>query len=88
MKFISVIKKFFFICVLFFLPMMLCACQKQQHIVTSTGGLGHQADNLEKMVKTGKVPSSHKSTYNVIYLGRDYENNTFGPPRLKFVFEK
>ncbi|MBQ2870462.1 hypothetical protein IJE86_02045 [bacterium] len=83
------LKKYFFFVSFLILPLFLCGCQKK-HIVTSTGEVGHRAENLQKMMHSGNlnVPPSKDTRAGVIYLGRDYENNHFGPPKLKFVFEK
>lgn len=85
----ELLKKYFFVAMVLVLPLFLCGCQKK-HIVTSTGEVGHRAENLQKMMHSGNlnVPSSKDTRAGVIYLGRDYENNHFGPPKLKFVFEK
>lgn len=85
----ELLKKYFFVAMVLVLPLFLCGCQKK-HIVTSTGEVGLRAENLQKMMDSENlnVPPSKDTRAGVIYLGRDYENNHFGPPKLKFVFEK
>ena len=69
-----------------FLP-MLCACNGTT-INTQTGNLGHRADKLQEYVGNTNVSKDIESKSNIIYLGREYENNNFGPGKIKFVFEK
>ena len=40
-----------------------------------------------KQYATGQVDTSVEMKSNVIYMGKEYENNTFGPGEVKFVFE-
>ena len=75
---------FLYILVLFCVP-MLCACEHSK-INTQTGTLGHRADKLNEYVVTQTKKIERNP--NIIYLGRDYENNNFGPGKIKFVFEK
>lgn len=68
----------------------LCGCQTVQ-IQTQSGGLGHRADALKKYVggsSYDSIDNGIEIKSNVIYMGKEYENNTFGPGRVKFVFEK
>lgn len=80
------VKRILALLIVFMISPFLYACQQEQ-IVTSTGGLGHRAEKLQKMLPNS---STKKTTHgsNIIYLGREYENNHFGPAGIKFVFEK
>lgn len=73
-------------CIIAFAP-FLSGCQSVQ-IESKAGSLGHRADALKKYVGDFSNGASVEIKSNVIYLGREYENNTFGPARIKFVFEK
>lgn len=66
---------------------MLCGCEASK-IQTQTGNLGHRADKLKEYVSSPSSNNKIEIKSNVIYLGKEYENNTFGPARIKFVFEK
>ena len=67
--------------------LLLCACQPTVTIQTQAGGIGHRADKL-KQYMGGEADSSIEIKNNVIYMGKEYENNTFGPGKVKFVFDK
>ena len=77
------VKRYFsYILLLFCIP-LLCACH-HSGFDTQTGNLGHRVDKLKETITEKKT----ETNINIIYLGRDYENNNFGPGKIKFVFEK
>lgn len=66
----------------------LCACQPAVQIKSEAGGLGHRADLLKQYTggsRSGDTSVEMKN--NVIYMGKEYENNNFGPGKVRFVFE-
>ena len=78
--------KVFYIVLLAIITPFLCSCRPAVTIQTTSGGLGHRADML-KQYASGQVDTSVEMKSNVIYMGKEYENNTFGPGKVKFVFE-
>lgn len=70
-----------------FITPFLCGCEHKK-IVTSTGGMGQRVEMLKKYTPVSTSKNSVTSGKNVIYLGREYENNHFGPTGIKFKFEK
>lgn len=81
------LKKVLVILMLSIISPLFCACGKGE-IVTSTGKLGHRADTYKKYLPAQPSAAKPGTKGNVIYLGREYENNHFGPAGIKFVFEK
>jgi len=81
------VKKSLIILTLLCVTPFFCACEKAG-IVTSTGKMGHRADNYRKYLPVSNAKSAPQTKGNVIYLGREYENNHFGPAGIKFVFER
>ena len=85
MKVLSMLKKSLSILLLAMITPLFSACQKGE-IVTSTGSLGQRAEKLKHLLPNDKPAPKERS--GVIYLGREYENNQFGPAAVKFVFER
>ncbi len=83
---VTMVKKVFLILVITALTPLFCACGQSGGFVTSTGKLGRRAEVYKQYTVPRKNPPEQKN--GVIYLGRDYENNKFGPSAVKFVFEK
>ncbi len=64
------------------------ACQPAVQIKSESGALGHRADLLKQYASgSHPVDTSVEMKNNVIYMGKEYENNTFGPGKIRFVFE-
>lgn len=80
------VKKFFVSLIILSCSPFLSACNNGS-IVTSTGSLGKRAEVINKYMHQNSPKKSNDSKSSVIYLGRDYENNQFGPSNIKFVFE-
>lgn len=79
--------KFIIFFLIIILSPVLCGCESSK-IQTQTGQLGHRADKLKKYVSPSLIEPKVEINSNIIYLGKEYENNTFGPAKIKFVFEK
>ena len=79
-------KIFHFILIMLIIP-LLCGCQQTVQIKSEAGGLGHRADQFKNYIKS-PPDNGIEIKHNVIYMGKEYENNTFGPGKIKFVFEK
>lgn len=62
---------------------VLTACNKTG-IVTSTGTLGQRTKLYQQYLPNTPQKNAGSS---VIYLGRDHEHSSFGPPPIRFVFE-
>lgn len=83
---VKMVKKVFLILVITAISPLFCACDKNGSFVTSTGKLGRRAEIYKQYTVPRNNPPVQKN--GVIYLGREYENNQFGPSAVKFVFEK
>ncbi len=62
--------------------LLTSGCNKSK-IVTSTGQMGHRTDKY-KAIAPASSPNSHT---NVIYLGKEYGKDNFGPNGVRFVFD-
>lgn len=82
---LRMVKKVFLVLVITALTPLFCACGNDGGFVTSTGKLGRRADAYKQYSPLNNTPEQKNG---VIYLGREYENNQFGPSAVKFVFEK
>lgn len=78
-------KTIFLVGLIIFATPFLTACEKAG-FVTSTGELGKRTQVYEKYIPN-QSKEYKKSTSSVIYLGRDFDSNNFGPPAIKFVFD-
>ena len=67
--------------------LLLCACAPTVSLETKSGALGHRADKFMNYANIEKNTDVEMKN-NVIYMGKEYENNTFGPGAVRFVFDK
>lgn len=80
----QMLKKSFAIAMALTFSLLLTTGCVKSKIVTSTGSLGHRVDKYKPMLEKQNKPSVRGG---VIYLGREYENSSFGPNGVKFVFD-